>query len=200
MCQLLAEFLRESLDVGASPSIALGREVALAEQYLRIERVRFGSRLSVTTSIAPGAAEAQVPPLLLQPLVENAVRHGIATRIEGGAIEVAVLRSGEHVLIDVHNPRDSDGARPGTGRGLELVRRRLAATFGPRAHLVVSSTEDAFHVRLSIPATAGPAADAVRALAATLPEEAPAASRSRDADRSGRRAESRPAASEAEAR
>ena len=89
MCQLLADFLRESLAVGGALQIPLGREVALAEQYLRVEQVRFGRRLMVRTTVAPEAAMVEVPPLILQPLVENAVRHGIATRLDGGTIEIS---------------------------------------------------------------------------------------------------------------
>ena len=117
MCQRLADFLRDSLSLGATDRISLGREIALAEQYLKVEQVRFGRRLEVTTTVSPDGAGVMVPPLILQPLVENAVRHGVATQVEGGRIEIAVRRAGSQAVVVVTNPRDPDGSRPcGFGR------------------------------------------------------------------------------------
>jgi LytS/YehU family sensor histidine kinase len=151
MCQLLADFLRDSLSLGSAARIPLGREVALAEQYLRIEQVRFGDRLRVETTVATDGAQLTVPPLILQPLVENAVRHGIATMLDGGAIEIAARRSGSRALIVVTNPRDPDAARKGTGLGLDNVRRRLAAAFGDAAALSVEAAPASYRVSISLP-------------------------------------------------
>ena len=87
MCVLLAEFLRESLALGAASRIPLGRELSLAERFLDIERVRFGERLEVSID-AGGAGACMVPPLLLQPIVENAVTHGVA-HVLAGAVRSA---------------------------------------------------------------------------------------------------------------
>ena len=151
MCQLLADFLRDSLSLGSAARIPLGREVALAEQYLRIEQVRFGERLRVETAVTLDGVALTVPPLILQPLVENAVRHGIATRLEGGAIEIAARRAGDRAVIVVSNPRDPDAAREGTGLGLDIVRRRLAAAFGDRAALSIEAAPESYRVSLSLP-------------------------------------------------
>jgi signal transduction histidine kinase len=151
MCQLLADFLRDSLSLGGAARIPLGREVALAEQYLRIEQVRFGERLRVQTSVAPDGDRLTVPPLILQPLVENAVRHGIATRLDGGAVEIAARRAGDQAVIVVSNPRDADATRKGTGLGLDIVRRRLAAAFGDRASLSIEAAPESYRVSLSLP-------------------------------------------------
>src|SRR5580765_5526913 len=99
MCLRLAEFLRDSLTLGGEQRITLGREVGLAEQYLSVERVRFGPRLLVTTVIAPDAAPITVPPLILQPLVENAVRHGVATLLDGGEVRIEASVAGPRALI-----------------------------------------------------------------------------------------------------
>ncbi len=119
MCQLLGDFLRDSLALGAADRIPLGREVALAEQYLRIEQVRFGARLTVETSIDPASAAVPVPPLILQPLVENAVRHGIATLLDGGDIRIAASRDGRsrHRRGDQSARRRRAADRHGTGPG-----------------------------------------------------------------------------------
>jgi two-component system sensor histidine kinase AlgZ len=151
MCRLLADFLRDSLTLGGVTRVTIGRAIALAEQYLRIEQVRFGRRLDVRSSVAADAGAIAVPPLILQPLVENAVRHGIATRLDGGTIEIAASRAGERAVIIVTNPRDADAARHGTGFGLEIVRRRLAASFGDRAALAIEPAPEAYRVLVTIP-------------------------------------------------
>ncbi|MEO8484563.1 MAG: histidine kinase [Acidobacteriota bacterium] len=151
MCQLLADFLRQGLSLAHAPRITLRREIELAEQYLRIEQVRFGARLGVAVHVDPDTVEVLVPPLLLQPLVENAVRHGIATMIEGGTIGVETRRAGDRIVVTVSNPRDPDAHRRGTGLGLDIVRRRLAATFGDRAALTVEPLAEAFRAQLTVP-------------------------------------------------
>ncbi len=157
MCQLLGDFLRDSLTLGGTARVPLSREVALAQQYLSIEQVRFGARLQVRTSIAADAVEVPVPPLILQPLVENAVRHGIATRLEGGTIEIEAARTGARLHIVVTNPRDADARRRGTGLGLDNVRRRLAAAFGDEAAMAVEGAEERYKVAVTIPVgTSGP--------------------------------------------
>lgn len=151
MCQLLGEFLRDSLRVGSSARMPLARELALVEQYLRIEQVRFGARLRIELLVAPETALASVPPLLLQPLVENAVRHGVATRLDGGTVSLTTRRSGDRVVIVVSNPRDADAQRGGTGFGLDIVRRRLRAAWGEAAALAIESAPESFQVSVTLP-------------------------------------------------
>lgn len=153
MTRRLADFLRESLTLGAVPRISLVRELALAEQYLEIERVRFGERLRVRVASSV-EGEVGVPPLLLQPLVENAVRHGIATCLDGGEVEIRAERRGTLVWLVVSNPRDPDGIRPGrgTGVGQDIVKRRLAAAFGDRAALAVDASDESYRVSITFPA------------------------------------------------
>ncbi len=151
MCQMLGDFLRDSLKVGAAHRIPLAREVALVEQYLNVEQVRFGSRLRVTTRVSDDTADVPVPPLILQPLVENAVRHGIGTCVDGGEITVSARLAGDIAVLEVINPRDIDGARKGTGLGLDIVRRRLAASFGDRASIAVEPSETQYRVVVTVP-------------------------------------------------
>ena len=151
MCQRLADFLRDSLSLGASARIPLGREIALAEQYLAIEQIRFGSRLAVQWQVSDDARTVPVPPLIVQPLVENAVRHGIATRLDGGVIEIKAWRAGPRAVVSIANPRDADGARRGTGLGLDIVRRRLQATFGDAASMAIEPHPTSYKVTLTIP-------------------------------------------------
>jgi two-component system sensor histidine kinase AlgZ len=152
MCQLLGDFLRDSLSLGRETRIPLGREVALARQYLGVEQVRYGHRLQVETDVAREAADVRVPPLLLQPLVENAVRHGIATLVDGGTVSIRARGSGARVVVTVTNPADADRrSSRGTGFGLDIVRRRLEASFADEAALVIESAGASYRVSLTIP-------------------------------------------------
>ena len=153
MCLLLAGFLRRSLALGARDRIPLSEELALVHDYLSIEKVRFGARLLVTQEIGDDVGDLLVPPLLLQPLVENAVRHGVAQLGEGGTLRIAARRDGGVLLVEVTNPRDPHrSGRGGAGLGLENVRGRLRTLFGDRARMEVAKDEGAFHVGLTLPA------------------------------------------------
>ncbi|MBM3778129.1 MAG: sensor histidine kinase [Acidimicrobiia bacterium] len=147
----LAEFFRDSLRAGSQSRIPLADEVALVRRYLDIERVRFGDRLGITVTLQPGVEAVRVPPLLLQPLAENAVRHGISTLVNGGDVSIAIARNGHDVRVRVDNPFDADDRRPGTGVGLANVRSRLAASYGDRAHLCAGAEGNCFTVTLTLP-------------------------------------------------
>src|SRR6185436_5882709 len=120
MCQTLGDFLRGTLNLANRERVPLSEELSLVERYLAIERVRFGERLGVEWTVEPGAERCLVPPLLLQPLVENAIKHGVSDRIEGGVIRVEARRVGEHLKLAIENPVDDmPTARPGERVGLE---------------------------------------------------------------------------------
>jgi hypothetical protein len=157
MCLLLGEFLRTTLDVRARQRIPLADELALAERYLNIEQVRFGSRLQVERRIDPDASACLVPPLLLQPLVENAVTHGIARLLEGGLIRLDISRQNGRLAIVIDNPCDAGAtaARPG-GMGLDNVRGRLDAMFGRDARMEAHIEAGHFRVELLLPAGVDP--------------------------------------------
>ncbi|HEY2953670.1 MAG TPA: histidine kinase [Candidatus Eisenbacteria bacterium] len=156
MCQLLGDFLRMSLALGARERVALAEELALAERYLAIEQVRFGARLGVETEVEPHARACQVPPLLIQPLIENAVKHGVADRVEGGVIRIEARRRGGALEVAVENPRDPEAPpRRGQGLGLENVRQRLLALDPRNARVDVFPEPERFRVRLTLPAVEG---------------------------------------------
>jgi two-component system, LytTR family, sensor histidine kinase AlgZ len=156
MCESLGDFLRRTLALGARDAVPLGEELALVDHYLDIEQVRFGARLQVERDFDPAAARCRVPPLLLQPLVENAVKHGIQHCLEGGAIRLETRRAEDRLLLVVENPVDPDApARPGEGVGLANVRRRLEV-FGTRdTRLRAERQGRRFCVRLELPALEG---------------------------------------------
>lgn len=151
MCLLLAEFLRESLALGAEDRITLARELALVRRFLEIERVRFGDRLRMDVS-AGDAADCLVPPLLLQPIVENAVTHGVAHVLAGGTVTVAASRTAQWLRIVIENPCDADRPRgSGAGVGLANVRARLRALHGADAAVDATEREGAWHVEVTLP-------------------------------------------------
>jgi sensor histidine kinase YesM len=160
MCEGLGDFLRRTLALGARDSVTLGEELTLVERYLDIEQSRFGDRLRVERAVDPDAAVCHVPPLLLQPLVENAIKHGIQDCLEGGTIRIEARRDGALLRVAVENPVDADApSRRGEGVGLENVRRRLEV-FGARdAHLSAARTGERFRVTLTLPALAAAGAE-----------------------------------------
>jgi LytS/YehU family sensor histidine kinase len=156
MCLLLADFLRETLRLGGNEQIPLAEELALADRFLAIEQVRFGTRLHVTHETEPGATTCLVPPLLLQPLVENAVTHGIAQLVDGGTIRMAAACTGSTLTITLENPCDPDRARTrGVGLGLELLRKRLTNHYGAADAVYAHEHSGQFRVEVRIPAVTG---------------------------------------------
>lgn len=152
MCVRLADFLRHSLGLGSRESIPLREELALAKSYLEVEQVRFGARLRVVEEIGPGCQECAVPALLLQPLVENAVKHGVAGMLEGGEIRLAVERSGGGVTITLENGFDPEMPAPrNLGMGLEHVRRRLQVRYGEAASFDAGVYGRVYRVALRFP-------------------------------------------------
>jgi len=133
----------------------LSEEISLAETFLAIERVRFGERLRATFDIADDVRAVSVPPLMLQPLVENAVHHGVAHLLEGGEVKVTARRREGFLELVVENPCDPD--RPpsrGTGVGLVNVRSRVETLCGNRASVDVDASENNFRVSILLPAVA----------------------------------------------
>jgi two-component system, LytTR family, sensor histidine kinase AlgZ len=152
MCIRLSDFLRSSLGLGDRESIPLREELALARSYLEVERVRFGPRLKVEECIDPDCEGCLVPALLLQPLVENAVKHGAAGLLEGGAIRLAASRAGGGVSIEIENAFDPESpAAPHDGMGLAHVRRRLAMGYGDEAIFSARADGAVYRVALRLP-------------------------------------------------
>jgi LytS/YehU family sensor histidine kinase len=156
MCVRLSDFLRSSLRVGERESVPLSEELALAHNYLGVEQVRFGGRLGVEQQIAPECEAGLVPPLLLQPLVENAVKHGIASMVEGGTIRLQAWRVENALHISVENPFDPEGVTARrNGLGLQIVKRRLLARYGDRADMAVESGDHSYRVEVLLPYETG---------------------------------------------
>jgi len=143
MLSRVSDFLRLTLTAPVRDEVALADEVDYVRQYLEIERVRFGDRLRTEFDVAPDAWEAAVPAFVLQPLIENAVRHAVATREAGGSITIEARRSGDMLRVAIVD--DGPGVREeprtnGTGRiGLANTRDRLRQLYGDRGRLELTN-------------------------------------------------------------
>jgi two-component system sensor histidine kinase AlgZ len=134
--------------------VPLSAEIALSRQYLELERLRLGERLQVHWDIEAIPPDAVVPPLVLQPLLENAVYHGIEPLGEPGAINIKLAHTKDRLLIEIANPRnpaDAEGPRAGNHMALENIRERLALFFDLEASLTTASAGDLFKVRIELP-------------------------------------------------
>ena len=150
---LLAEYLRKSLRIGNAESITLSEELELASSYLAVERIRFGPRLEFVQNVDEQVRGYRVPPLLLQPLVENAVTHGIGHLVEGGVVQIDANLGDDGVRISIENRCDPD--RPsssGQGIGLANTRRRIQTFYGAGAAMEVTAEPERYRVALRLPA------------------------------------------------
>jgi two-component system LytT family sensor kinase len=156
---LLSRLLRRVLDAASAPEVQLRQEVEFLEAYLAIEQARFPHRLSFHVDVDPQLLDARVPSLILQPLVENAVRHGVAARTAAGRIEVAASREDEMLLVTVRDdgPGMADDAQEGIG--LSNTRSRLELLYGKRHSFRLDRAEGGgLQIALAIPLQAAAAA------------------------------------------
>ena len=157
MVEALSELLRAALQDGRTREVPLRRELDLADQYVRIQQIRFHDRLRVDRDVAADTLDALVPPLLLQPLVENAIQHGIGSRPDGGIVTLRARRENGWLLLDVEDDGRGLSVRTsavtGTGIGLANVRARLEHLHGEAARLEVAdgASSGGVAVRVRLP-------------------------------------------------
>jgi signal transduction histidine kinase len=156
MLMALSAMLRDSLSSDQHQLRPLRDELALVDHYLMIEKIRLGDRLQVQRDIAPDCLDVLMPALLLQPLVENAIVHGIAPSRTPGRLSIRVQPQGDGLRLDVENSIAGSGTpTAGTGIGLHSTRSRLHLLYGDDAQLTVDTRDmDTHVVRLCIPAAA----------------------------------------------
>ena len=176
MIARLGEFLRATLQRDVMTFVSLGDELGFVQRYLDIEQVRFEDRLTVRLDVAEEAYTGTVPLLILQPLVENAVRHGIARLARGGRIDIGarVEREGAQQFLEITIENDvpppASVSEESPGIGLTNVRERLQMLCGDRYRLTAETIDDRFRVQMNIPYV--PAKEAVASTPAEL-EPAP---------------------------
>ena len=149
MLSELGGLLRETID-DTAPEVALDRELGVARRWLDIERVRFGDRLRVTWDIGPDCERARVPAFLLQPLVENALRHGLGALPEGGELRIRARRVDARLAIEVVDDGQGLDGAPRLGVGLSNVRDRLAHMYPGAYELAIAPRDDGRGVRAAV--------------------------------------------------
>jgi LytS/YehU family sensor histidine kinase len=146
-----------SLEASGTQITTLSRELEFLNCYLEIEKVRFEERLTVFLNIAPETLDAQVPHLLLQPLVDNAVKHGISKLYDGGEIQISATAEGPELQLEVKDNGPGMGQPDGaqrTGLGLKVTRERLEALYGQQQSMeLLNPPEGGAAVRICIPLT-----------------------------------------------
>ena len=146
----LSDLFRHAL-MDQGESVTLAEEVALARRYLDIEQVRFGDRLRVEWSLDPAAGGARVPPLMLQPLVENAVKHGVEPSAAGAQVKVSTQRRGGTVVIKVTNTVPAGQGRRGHGVAQNNVRDRLRLLHDVQGQFQAALKDGVYQVRMEVP-------------------------------------------------
>lgn len=135
MLESLNDYLRATLDAARRDSGTLGEEFALLRGYLEVLAIRMGPRLAFSLSLPEALSGASLPPMLLQPLVENAVKHGLEPKIDGGRVDVSASRNGEELILKVEDTGLGNDSTKGAGVGVQHVTDRLAAVYGASASL-----------------------------------------------------------------
>lgn len=153
MSEQLATFLRYSLSHAPDSLVRLADELAAIEAYLTLQKTRFGDKLRVQWQIDDAVRQHWVPALLLQPLVENAIKYAVAARQNGATIRICGQQHGDHIELSVQDDGPGCQAKTGagTGVGLRNIRDRLYQHFGASARLVVKSLPAGFSVNIELP-------------------------------------------------
>ena len=173
----LSDLFRHAL-VEQGEAVTLGEEITLAQRYLHIEQVRFGKRLQVQWQLDPRADGARLPPLLLQPLVENAVKHGVEPSTRGGKLRVLTELRGSRVIVRITNTLPGENTREGStpqGHGIALanVRARLALLHDVQGEFSAGVQDGLYQVRIALPAPpAAKSASSPQPAAAAAPARA----------------------------
>lgn len=147
----LSDLFRHAL-MEQGECVTLADEIALAQRYLAIEEVRFGERMDVEWALDRDADQARLPPLLLQPLVENAVKHGVEPSAAGAKIKISTQRRGARVVIKVTNTVPPTRSQPGSGVALKNVRDRLSLLHDVQGQFQCGLKDGLFQVRIEVPA------------------------------------------------
>jgi hypothetical protein len=139
MISLLSELLRRSLEGARAPEVPLSEELDFVGRYLEIMQIRFQGKLEVSTRTSPGALEGLVPTLVLQPLVENAVKHGMGDAAEAGRIEIEAHRQGTELVLAVEDSGPGPSGALTEGLGIRNTRERLLALYGTAQSLTLGA-------------------------------------------------------------
>lgn len=147
----LSTILRNTLLMGKRKLVTIGEELSIVEDYLSLEAIRYEERLRVSIDIPENVKSYTIPPLTLQTLVENAIKHGIANYAKGGDLIINTSECKEEVCIHLENPGKLKGVNEGTGTGLRNARQRLKLLFGDEADIVLTENLEKVTTLVKIP-------------------------------------------------
>ena len=147
----LSQVLRRTLDRSRRAVSTVGDEIDYLQAYLSVETERFGDRLSVHWDVDPDTRPLSLPPMTLQPLVENALKHGVGNRLDGGSLEIAARLDDDMLVVEVTDDGEGFSQGHAEGTGLSNLRKRLSTLYGDRSHVAVSSGTDGTRVAVTIP-------------------------------------------------
>ncbi len=159
MVARLIDYLRHAAQVGGTTAATVGRQVELLQAYLDLMALRTNARISYQVDMAPEVAALPLPPMLLQPLVENAIKHGLEPKVAGGRVGISARREGTLLVLTVAD--DGLGFRTtrsdsSSGLGLANLRSRLESIYGARAHMTIEDSQPGTTVRLTLPIDPAP--------------------------------------------
>ena len=148
----LAEFFRQTLALSEKERITLQEEINLCNNFLAIEKIRFGKKLQVSMDLDPRATACLIPPMILQPMVENAIKHGIRDLVDGGTIVIKSLVRDNWVYLSIQNPIDAQPSNTaGNGTGLKNLQARFASIYGDKGRVSIAKSTHDFVVEMAIP-------------------------------------------------
>jgi LytS/YehU family sensor histidine kinase len=148
----LAQFFRQTLALSEKQKIPLSDEIALCNHFLAIEKIRFGKKLQVQMRIDPDSENCLLPPMLLQPLLENAIKHGIRDLVDGGTIELSSKVRAPWLFVAIDNPVDiHPSSTQGTGTGLKNLQARLRSLYSDKSRVEWQLTQQVFRIEIALP-------------------------------------------------
>ena len=148
----LSEFLIYSFEHSIKKSSTVLDEIEHIKNYLSVEKFRLGDRLGILSDIEEGTSHIQVPPLILLPVVENSIKHGISQLLEGGLVTVKTLKNEEHLVIFISNPYEENVKKPrGRGHGLNNLKKRMKLYYKGEGGVLTGKKDNVFNVRIFIP-------------------------------------------------
>lgn len=151
-CVQMSEFLRYSVNYAKKELVTLEEELNHIKNYLAIESERFGEGLRIETDIDNAILARPAMPLLLFPLIENSIKHGIQSQLDGGFIKIVIKPQGDNTLVCVSNSFDPDGIKPqSTKHGLASLKKRLQSYYGAKSHFKTEQSEQVYSVALTLP-------------------------------------------------
>lgn len=152
LCVQMSDFLRYSVNYANKNTVTISDELTHIENYLSVERERFGDRLDVKLDVKKNCQSVIALPLLLFPLVENAIKHGIDSQIEQTYVEISIIKNESMLIIEVRNSFDSQGQKvQSTGVGLDALGKRIRGFYGETARVNINKKDSEFSVRLELP-------------------------------------------------